>query len=122
MASSRPVGIAVLTVLVAALVSTVAGDTSCFKDYAIGRLYKTKYDVCKGDNTVGSDYFQLMDVSLSAPYDRRVGRHVLFRNNQVGQVIVLSFYHPFRYCGTQPQTYFEVKSCWTLLRYDAMIH
>merc|ERR1712045_66985 len=29
------------------------------------------------------DYFQLMNVSLSAPYDRRVGRHVLFRNNQV---------------------------------------
>ena len=43
-----------------------------------------------------------MNVSLSAPYDRRVGRHVLFRNNQVGHLIVLSFYHPFRYCGTQP--------------------
>lgn len=83
MASSRPVGIAVHAVLVAALVSTVAGDTSCFKDYAIGRLYKTKYDVCKGDNTVGADYFDLMNVSLSAPYDRRVGRHVLWRNNQV---------------------------------------
>ena len=59
MASSRPVGIAVLAVLVAALVSTVAGDTSCFKDYAIGRLYKTKYDVCKGDNTVGCKFCSL---------------------------------------------------------------
>ena len=59
MASSRPVGITVLAVLVAALVSTVAGDTSCFKDYAIGRLYKTKYDVCKGDNTVGCKFCSL---------------------------------------------------------------
>ena len=42
--------------LLAALVSTVAGDASCFKDYAIGRLYKTKYEVCNGDNTVGCKY------------------------------------------------------------------
>ena len=42
--------------LLAALVSTVAGNASCFADYAIGRLYKTKYEVCNGDNTVGCKY------------------------------------------------------------------
>jgi len=85
MASSRRLGVvaASAALLLAALVSTVAGDASCFKDYAIGRLYKTKYEVCNGDNTVGSEFFELMNVSLSAPYDRRVGRHVLWRNNQV---------------------------------------
>jgi len=85
MVSSRPVGVmaALAALLLVALVSTVAGDSSCFKDFAISRLYKTKYEVCKESNTVGPEYFELMNVSLSAPYDRRVGRHVLWRNNQV---------------------------------------
>ena len=58
MASSRRLGVvaASAALLLAALVSTVAGDASCFKDYAIGRLYKTKYEVCNGDNTVGCKY------------------------------------------------------------------
>ena len=28
-----------------------------------------------------------MNVSLSAPYDRRVGKHVLWRNHQVGRSV-----------------------------------
>ena len=65
------------TLLLTALVSAVAGDASCFADYAIDRLYKTKYEVCSGGNSVGSEFFEVTNVSLSAPYDRHVGRHVL---------------------------------------------
>ena len=54
MASSRPVGVVAATaasLLLAALMSAVEGNTSCFADYAISRLYKTKYDVCSEENT-----------------------------------------------------------------------
>ena len=88
MASSRPVGIVAAVFLLAALVSAVEGNNSCFADYAIGKLYKTKYEVCSEDNTAhselaGAEFFDIMNVSLSAPYDPKVGRHVLWRNHQV---------------------------------------
>jgi len=66
-----------------ALASVATADDSCFKEFAIAKLYKTKYEVCNGDNSIQSDFFEIMNVSLSAPYDRRVGKHVLWRNHQV---------------------------------------
>merc|ERR1712038_1839790 len=91
MASSRTVGVVAATaaaLLLAVLVSVVEGNTSCFADYAISRLYKTKYDVCSKNNTAiselaGTKFFEIMNVSLSAPYDPKVRRHVLWRNHQV---------------------------------------
>jgi len=91
MASSRPVGAVAATaaaLLLAALVLAVEGSNSCFEDYAISRLYKAKYDVCSESNTAiselaGTEFFEIMNVSLSAPYDKRVRRHVLWRNHQV---------------------------------------
>merc|ERR1711978_401905 len=74
--------------LLAALMSAVEGNTSCFADYAISRLYKTKYDVCSEENTAsselaGTEFFEIMNVSLSAPYDPKARRHVFWRNHQV---------------------------------------
>ena len=62
MASSRPVGVVAATaaaLLLAVLVSVVEGNTSCFADYAISRLYKTKYDVCSKNNTAICKYISL---------------------------------------------------------------
>ena len=67
-------------------VSDVAGYASCFKDYANGRLYKAKYGVCSGEMPI-----EVMNVSLSAPNDRRVGRHIFWRNHQVGPLIFLFY-------------------------------
>ena len=76
------------TLLLTVLVSAVAVDASCFADYPhqqwglverVDRLYKTKYEVCNG----GSEFFEVMNVSMSAPYFRDVGRHVLWRNHRV---------------------------------------
>jgi len=71
------------TLLLVALASAEMAANSCFEEYAIGRLYRTKYEVCKGDNNSKSELFELMNVSMSAPYDSGVGRHVLWRNHQV---------------------------------------
>ena len=38
------------TLLLVALASAEMAANSCFEEYAIGRLYRTKYEVCKGDN------------------------------------------------------------------------
>ena len=38
--------------LLIALASVVMADNSCFDEFAIARLYKTKYEVCKGDNNI----------------------------------------------------------------------
>jgi len=74
--------------LLAALVSAVEGNSSCFADYAISRLYGTKYDVCSDENTpsselAGTEFFEIMNVSLTAPYHLKAKRHVLWRDHQV---------------------------------------
>ena len=61
--------------------AVVMYDSSCFQDFATGRLYRTKYEVCNGH--AGNELVELTNVSLSAPYHRRLRRHVFWRLNQV---------------------------------------
>ena len=80
----RPDLLAWAILLKAALATISAANSSCFQDFAIGRLYRTKYEVCSGhDNSTDSEFLELLNVSLSAPFHRRLRRHVFWRFNQV---------------------------------------
>ena len=77
----RPAPLAFALLLIAALAAIVVADSSCFQDFSIGRLYKTKYEVCNGH--ADNEFLELMNVSLSAPFHRRLRRHVFWRLNVV---------------------------------------